>query len=213
MYRVHETPDPEKIEALINMARSMNVKCDLDPNNCRPLDVAKFLDAIEDENAKEILSSVAIRSMQKARYSEENLGHYGLALEEYCHFISPIRRYPDLLIHRMLKRHVIDRQNDEKTLKKDEKRMKKSALHLSEKERDAVMLEREVNDLKSAQYMENKVGQKFEGIISGVTSFGFFVELDNTIEGLIPLRTMKDDYYIYDADTMSLRGENTGRTF
>lgn len=213
MYRVHETPDPEKIEALINMARSMNVKCDLDPNNCRPLDVAKFLDAIEDENAKEILSSVAIRSMQKARYSEENLGHYGLALEEYCHFTSPIRRYPDLLIHRMLKRHVIDRQNDEKTLKKDEKRMKKSALHLSEKERDAVMLEREVNDLKSAQYMENKVGQKFEGIISGVTSFGFFVELDNTIEGLIPLRTMKDDYYIYDADTMSLRGENTGRTF
>lgn len=213
MYRVHENPDPEKIEALINMAKSMNVKCDLNPNNTRPLDVAKFLSSIEDESVRQILSSVAIRSMQKARYSEENLGHYGLALEEYCHFTSPIRRYPDLLIHRMLKRHVIDKKNDEKTLRKDEKKMKKSALHLSEKERDAVTLEREVNDLKSAQYMENKVGQEFEGIVSGVTSFGFFVELDNTIEGLIPLRTMKDDYYVFDQDTLSLTGENTGKKF
>lgn len=213
MYRVHETPDPEKIEALKNMARSMNVRCDLDPHNTEPLDVAAFLSSIEDPAAKEILSAVAIRSMQKARYSDENLGHFGLALEEYCHFTSPIRRYPDLLIHRMLKRHVVHHKNDEKTLKKDAKRMSRSALHLSEKERDAIMLEREVNDLKSAQYMEDKIGQVYEGIISGVAGFGFFVELPNTIEGLIPLRTMNDDYYVYDADTMSLTGENTGKRF
>ncbi len=213
MYRIHETPDPEKIESLISMAKSMNVRCDLDPADTKPIDVARFLDSIEDDSVREILSSVAIRSMQKARYSEQNLGHYGLALEEYCHFTSPIRRYPDLLIHRMLKRHVIDKKNDEKTLKKDEKIMQKSAMHLSEKERDAVTLEREVNDLKSAEFMEDKVGQTFDAIISGVAGFGFFVELPNTIEGLVPLRTMNDDYYVFDADTLSLTGENTGRRF
>lgn len=213
MYRVHETPDPEKLTSLVTMARNLNVPCEIDPANCEPIDIARFLESVEDEDKKEILSTVAVRSMQKARYSEENLGHYGLALEEYCHFTSPIRRYPDLLIHRMLRRHVIYHKNDQKSVELDHKKMQKSALHVSEKERDAVTIERAVNDLKSAEYMENKVGQIFEGVISGVTSFGFFVELDNTVEGLVPMRTMVDDYYQFDEDTMTLTGENSGRSF
>lgn len=213
MFRVHETPDPEKLTSLTAMARNLNVPCDIDPSACEPIDIARFLESVEDPDKKEILSTVAVRSMQKARYSEENLGHYGLALEEYCHFTSPIRRYPDLLIHRMLRKHVIKPKNDQKTIEIDNKKMQKSALHVSEKERDAVTVERAVNDLKSAEYMENKVGQVFEGVISGVTSFGFFVELENTIEGLVPMRSMTDDFYQYDEDTMTLTGENSGRTY
>nr|WP_268259462.1 ribonuclease R [Allobaculum mucilyticum] len=213
MFRIHEDPDPEKLQTLINMARVLGVKCDLDPYSCEPKDVARFLAAIEDPEDREILSTITVRSMQKARYSEENTGHYGLALDEYCHFTSPIRRYPDLLVHRMLKKHVIHKKNDEKTILKDEKKMENSALHLSEKEKDAVTIERAVNDLEAAKYMSSKVGQEFEGVIVGVTSFGFFVELDNTIEGMIPLRYMEDDFYVYDADTMSLTGQNNGNRF
>lgn len=213
MFRVHETPDPEKVATIVNMARALNIPCDINPHEVEPKDIAAFLNSIEDQDAREIMSTIAVRSMQKARYSEENLGHYGLALEEYCHFTSPIRRYPDLLIHRMLRRHVIKHKNDEKSIKKDEKKMKKSALHLSEKEKDAVNIERAVNDLKSAQFMENKVGEIYDGVISGVANFGFFVELDNTVEGMVPKRTLKDDFYNYDADTMVLTGENSGRSF
>jgi ribonuclease R len=213
MYRVHEDPEKEKVESLISMARVLNVPCDLQAEDITPKDIARFLDSIEDEQAKEILSAVAVRAMQKARYSEENLGHYGLALDEYCHFTSPIRRYPDLLIHRMLRRHVIEKKNDDKTLRKDAKKMEKSALHLSEKERDAVTVERAVNDLEAAKYMESRVGQEFDGVITGVTNFGFFVELPNTVEGLVPLRAMDDDFYSYDQDVMMLTGENTGKTF
>lgn len=213
MFRVHETSDPEKLSSLVTMARNLNVPCDIDPANCEPIDIARFLESVEDQDKKEILSTVAVRSMQKARYSEENLGHYGLALEEYCHFTSPIRRYPDLLIHRMLRKHVIHQKNDKKSVELDHKKMQKSALHVSEKERDAVTIERAVNDLKAAEYMENKVGQIFEGVISGVTSFGFFIELDNTVEGLVPMRSMVDDYYQFDEDNMTLTGENTGRSF
>jgi ribonuclease R len=113
----------------------------------------------------------------------------------------------------MLRRHVIEKKNDDKTLRKDAKKMEKSALHLSEKERDAVTVERAVNDLEAAKYMESRVGQEFDGVITGVTNFGFFVELPNTVEGLVPLRAMDDDFYSYDQDVMMLTGENTGKTF
>ncbi|MCF0260079.1 MAG: ribonuclease R [Erysipelotrichaceae bacterium] len=213
MFRVHETPDPEKVESIVNMAKALNIPCDINPHDVEPKDIAKFLSGIEDPDSREIMSTIAVRAMQKARYSEDNLGHYGLALEEYCHFTSPIRRYPDLLIHRMLRRHVIKDKNDEKSIKKDEKKMKKSALHLSEMEKEAVSVERAVNDLKSAQFMENKVGEIYDGVISGVAAFGFFVELENTVEGMVPKRLLTDDFYVYDPDTMVLKGENTGRAF
>ncbi|MDO4664368.1 MAG: RNB domain-containing ribonuclease, partial [Erysipelotrichaceae bacterium] len=213
MYRIHEQPDPQKLQSVVNLARIMHCPCQIDPEHCEPIDIARFLDSIQDENAKEILSSVALRSMQKACYSPENLGHYGLALEEYCHFTSPIRRYPDLLIHRMIRRHILEKKNDEKSLNHDRYRMEKSALHLSQKERDAVTVERAVNDLEATKFMQNKVGKTFEGVISGVTSFGFFVSLDNTIEGLVPLRKMFDDFYQYDEDTMTLAGESSGKVF
>ncbi|MBD5424404.1 MAG: ribonuclease R [Allobaculum sp.] len=213
MFRVHEIPDPEKLQSLVSMARVLHVPCDIDPENCDPKDIARFLNSVEDPADKEILSTVAVRSMQKARYSEENLGHYGLALDEYCHFTSPIRRYPDLLIHRMLRSHVFEKKNDDRTLAKDLRKMEKSSLHLSEMEKEAVTIERAVNDLEAAKYMENKVGEEYDGVITGVTSFGFFVGLDNTIEGLIPLRYMEDDFYNYDAETMTLTGENSQKRF
>lgn len=213
MYRVHEQPDPQKLQSVVNLARIMQCPCEIDPEQCEPIDIARFLDSVQDEKTKEILSSVALRSMQKARYCEDNLGHYGLALEEYCHFTSPIRRYPDLLIHRMIRRHILEKKNDEKSLNHDSYKMEKAALHLSQKERDAVTVEREVNDLESAKYMQDKVGKKLEGVISGVTSFGFFVSLDNSIEGLVPLRNMMDDFYQYDEETMTLTGESTNKTF
>lgn len=213
MYRIHEIPDPEKLQSLVSMARVLGEKCDIDPENCDPIHIAQFLNSIEDPQNKEILSTVAVRSMQKARYCENNTGHYGLALDEYCHFTSPIRRYPDLLIHRMLRSHIIEENNDEKTIRKDQKKMEKSSMHLSEKEKDAVSLERAVNDLEAAKFMMSRVGEEYDGMITGVTSFGFFVELPNTIEGLIPLRNMNDDFYNYDADLMMLTGENTKRTF
>lgn len=213
MYRVHEAPDPEKIKNLVNLSRSMGVKCDIDPENVEPIDIQRFLAAIEDPDNKEMLAALTVRSMQKAIYSDQCMGHYGLALDEYCHFTSPIRRYPDLLIHRMLRRHLLEKKNDEKSIKKDQKRMEKSAEHLSEKERDAMVVERSVDDLEAAKYMEDKVGNEYDGIISGVASFGFFVELPNTIEGLVPLRTMQDDFYEYDADGLTLTGQNTHKTY
>lgn len=213
MFRVHEDPDPEKLQSVLSLARILHLPCDINPDDCEPKDIARFLDSIEDDDTKEILSAVALRSMQKARYCEKNLGHYGLALDEYCHFTSPIRRYPDLLIHRMIRRHILEKKNDEKSLERDEKRMEKSALHLSEKERDAVTIERAVDDLESAKFMQNKVGNVYDGVITGVTSFGFFVGLDNTIEGLVPLRNMTDDFYNYDPETMTLTGESNGKNF
>ena len=154
---------------------------------------------------------ISLRAMQKARYDAHCLGHFGLALEEYCHFTSPIRRYSDLVVHRMLHAYCFNEQK--RTPTNDEKKIEKQAFHISEKERDAIMMERMVNDYKKAQFMEKRIGQVFEGTIVGVMSFGFFVEMDNTVEGLVPVHTLANDFYDYDEDTMTLKGQTHGKVF
>ena len=153
-----------------------------------------------------------VRSMQKAFYSPECLGHYGLAFKQYCHFTSPIRRYADLWIHRMIKHQMHEEFSDEQLSKYREKAKKVSDI-VSETERKAISMERELERLKKAQYMERWVGYDEQGIISGITSFGIFVQLPNTVEGLVRLDTLIDDYYEFDQENYRLVGCNHGREF
>jgi ribonuclease R len=213
VFRVHEKPDPQKIATVLNMAKALNVPCDIYPDETDAKDIQKFLDAIEDETSKDVLSMMSLRAMQKARYDSKNIGHFGLALEDYCHFTSPIRRYSDLIVHRMLKKHYFHGQSSPEALEADRIKTKKEAEHISMKEREAITMERLINDYEMAKYMQKKVGQSYEGTIVGVTRFGFFVELDNTIEGLVPAHTLIDDFYKYDEGTMTLTGEKTKKQF
>ena len=153
-----------------------------------------------------------LRSLMKARYSEENKGHFGLASKYYCHFTSPIRRYPDLIVHRILKK-VINNELTDELADQYLENIKKMALHTSERERVAENAERETEDIKKAMYMYERIGEEYEGIISSVTGFGLFVELDNTIEGLIRYETLNDDYYIFDSQNYSAVGEHFKRKF
>lgn len=213
IYRVHETPDPEKVAVVLNMAKALNIPADFYPDEVSAKDIQKFLDEVEDDTSRDVLSLVALRSMQKARYDSENIGHFGLALEDYCHFTSPIRRYSDLVVHRMLRKYALEGKGVSADLKADKQKAQKQADHISQKEREAITVERAVNDYEAARYMEKKVGKPFEGVIVGVQNFGFFVELDNTVEGLVPCHSLSDDFYKYDADTMTLEGENNHKKF
>lgn len=211
MYRVHENPDPKKVATICTVANSLRIPFDFYPDDVHASQIQKFLESIQDENAYEVLSMISLRAMQKARYDAHCLGHFGLALEEYCHFTSPIRRYSDLVVHRMLHAYCFHEQK--RNPQNDEKKIVKQAFHISEKERDAILMERMVNDYKKAQYMEKRIGQVFEGTIVGVMSFGFFVEMDNTVEGLVPVHTLVDDFYDYDEDTMTLKGQTHEKVY
>ena len=212
IYRVHGKPDAEKLEAVINMAHAMNVPVPFTAAEATTDEIQDFLNGIEDQAAREILSTMAVRAMSKAVYDGECTGHFGLGLKEYSHFTSPIRRYPDLIMHRMLKKYLIE-QGNEKDIDKDKARIKTEAAHTSEKERDAVSVERRVTDYKMAEFMSDKIGNEYTGRISGITGFGFFVELPNMVEGLVPARTLMDDFYKFDPDTLTLKGETNDRTF
>lgn len=212
IYRVHDKPDPAKLLALKDAARAMGVACSFDPNEATTKDVREFLEGIENPKEREVLGLMALRAMQKAIYSEDCIGHYGLALDEYSHFTSPIRRYPDLIAHRMLKKYVLN-EADPNEIEKDKKKIHNQAEHTSQKEKDAVAVERAVDDYEMARYMEDKIGQVFDATICGVTNFGFFAELPNTIEGLVPIRTLTDQFYKFDENTLSLVGEADEKRF
>ena len=160
-----------------------------------------------------MLSSFMLRAMQKARYDNRCIGHFGLALKNYLHFTSPIRRYPDLVVHRMLRRYIFTSSDDVERMKQDELWCEAAANQASERERNAVDAEREVDDMKKAQYMERFVGHMFDGVVSGITKFGMFVELENTVEGLVHVTALTDDYYHYDEMTKSLIGEHTAKVY
>ena len=213
VYRVHEKPDYEKVLSIFNIAKVFRLPVPFFPDDVEAYQLQNFLSSIEDPTAKEVLSMVALRSMQKARYDRDCIGHFGLSLDTYCHFTSPIRRYSDLVVHRMLRRYAFEECMDAHKKEKDLRKLLKICIHISDKERQAIDAERQVNDFKMAQYMENKIGQRFSGTIISVMNFGFFVELENTVEGLVPMHTLIDDYYVFDDATMSLKGENTGRFF
>ena len=207
VYRIHEQPDPEKIATLSVFVNNFgfHIKTRRD-EGVKPKEIQKLLKGIEGTKEEAVVSRMTLRSMMQAKYSTECTGHFGLAFDYYCHFTSPIRRYPDLQIHRIIKDHLRGRMNEAKASHYEEI-LDEVAKHSSETERRAEEAERETEKLKKAQYMENHIGEKFEGVISGVTQWGVFVELENSCEGMIRAASMEDDFYVYDENSMKLVGE------
>ena len=208
IYRVHEVPKEEKIRSFLGFVSNLGYQVPGDIKDTKPTTMQRILKALEDKPEYKILSSLLLRCMQKAVYRPENLGHYGLASSCYTHFTSPIRRYPDTTVHRLLRTYLFENKLDNSTIRKWEEKLVYIAEHSSERERASVDCEREVEDMKMAEYMESHIGEEFEGMISSVTSFGMFVELDNLVEGLVPLRDMPD-FFVYDEDRMTLTGEKS----
>lgn len=211
VYRIHEEPDEEKLqkfkEFIYNLGYAMRWNGEIKPRNLQ-----EILDKVKGKKEETVVSTLLLRSMMQARYSPECTGHFGLAAKYYCHFTSPIRRYPDLQIHRIIKEYL-NGKIDEKRTKKLTTLVDYASKQSSEMERTAQQAEREVDDLKKAEYMLDRLGEEFEGIVSSVTSFGMFVELPNTIEGLVHITALDDDYYVYDENHLCLIGERTKNVY
>lgn len=210
VYRVHETPPLQKLQTFKAFAGSLGLKFMTSGKEPSPKDFQRLLFESQDKDYSTALSKVMLRSMQKARYEVENLGHFGLAIKNYCHFTSPIRRYPDLIIHRIIT-EILDGTMTDKKLKNYESFVLKAAEQSSTTERVAEEAERTVDDQKETEFMQTKIGEEFDGIISGVSENGFFVELDNTIEGFVSISSLPQGRYDYDEQHFKLRGP--GRTF
>lgn len=216
LYRVHEQPKPEKIEKLNLLLAAFGLHIHVgDDDNIRPADIAKVLERVEGKPEEKIIGSVSLRSMQQARYSPDCLGHFGLAAEFYTHFTSPIRRYPDLMVHRLLMEQFRAPKGNisERRQKQLSPFLSEAAVHTSARERLAAEAERETVKLKEVEYMGQFLGETFSGIISGVTVFGIFVELENGAEGMVRVSRLADDYYEYIEDKYALVGTRTGRTY
>ncbi|WP_136607677.1 ribonuclease R [Paenibacillus dokdonensis] len=214
IYRIHENPDPEKLQNFMAFAENFGYHVKGRGNAIHPRALQNLLEQIKDTKEQTVISTMMLRSMKQAKYDADMSGHFGLAAEFYSHFTSPIRRYPDLVIHRVI-REVIESNNilSEKRQEYLASRMPEIAQHSSERERVAVEAERDTDQLKKAEYMLDKVGEEFDGMISSVTSFGMFIELPNTVEGLIRLAALTDDYYNFDEASMSLIGERTSKIY
>jgi ribonuclease R len=213
MYRIHEDPDSEKLGRFLEFITNFGYVVRGTANTVHPRALQKLLEEVRGEPEEQVISTVMLRSMQQAKYDPTSLGHFGLSTEFYTHFTSPIRRYPDLIVHRLIREYLIKGNVDEETQEKWRERLPEIARHCSEMERRAVDAERETDDVKKAQFMEDKIGETFTGIISGVTNFGIFVELDNTIEGLVHVSYLTDDYYRYDEKHYAMIGERSGNVF
>ncbi len=213
LYRIHEAPEAEKLRSFAGIVRLLGKQLKGSVDHIQPRQLQQLLESFEGEDEYPVVSMLMLRSMQKAKYDPHCLGHFGLALREYTHFTSPIRRYPDLIVHRMIRRYCFEGQSDLQQIQRDELQMESIALQTSQRERIAIEAEREVEDMKKAEFMEDHVGMVAEGVISGVTKFGLFVELDNTVEGLIHVQKLTDDYYHYDPETMKLTGERTKKSY
>jgi len=204
IYRTHGQPDAEKIQNFIRLANSLGIKSK---------DIHGILEISRGTKYQNLLSYSLLRAMDKAAYTPGNIGHYGLASSCYCHFTSPIRRYPDLMIHRIIKEYLKNGRLAREKHKKYENAMGAICEACSAREREAEAAEREIESMKKAEYMKRFLGDTFEGIISGVASFGMFVELPNTVEGMVPVRDMIDDYYRFDPMDYSLTGEHEGMEY
>ena len=213
MYRVHEQPEPKKVRAFAKVAKTLGYSFIVNVSHVYPGQFQQLLEEAQGADNYDVLSAYMLRSMQKARYDVQCLGHFGLGLKEYLHFTSPIRRYPDLVVHRMLRKYVFAHDQDASAMKRDSEWIAQAAEHASVRERCAQEAERDVDDMKKAQYMEQYVGRTYTGKISGITRFGMFVELDNTIEGLVHISSMKDDRYQYHEEALALIGEHTARQY
>ncbi|MDD8049362.1 MAG: ribonuclease R [Thomasclavelia sp.] len=213
IYRVHEYPKEKKLQQFSVIARSFGYTIKGSLDDIHPKEVCAIIDASKGRPEHTIISTLLLRCMQKARYDAECLGHFGLADEFYTHFTSPIRRYPDLMVHRLIRKYLFEKHIDNTTIKHYAKIMPEIAMQTSTCERRAIDIERAVDDMKIAEYMEKHIGDEYEGIISSVTNFGIFVELPNTIEGLVRMEDLTDDYYFFDEKTLTLRGQRTGKRF
>ncbi|BEI59870.1 ribonuclease R [Blautia luti] len=213
VYRTHDNPDPEKVESLLTLLHNQGVKIQKAKEEITPKEIQQIIESIEGLPNEAMISRLVLRSMKQAKYTTECSGHFGLAAKYYCHFTSPIRRYPDLQIHRIIKDNLRGRLMREGRTEHYAEILDEVARQSSVCERRADEAERESDKLKKAEYMSYHLGEEFEGIISGVTGWGLYVELPNTVEGLVHVNTLRDDYYVFDQETYELRGEMTKKVY
>lgn len=213
IYRVHDVPNVEKVDKFLKMVSLLGYKVTGKVKDLTPISMQRLLEQLKDVPEYKILSSMLLRSMRKAVYQRENIGHFGLGSKCYTHFTSPIRRYPDLEVHRLLRKYLYENQINEETIDYYQANLDIIATQSSEREQAAVDAEREVMDMKMAEYMEGKIGEEFDGVITGVENFGFFVELDNMVEGLVHINSLKGDYYNCVPELLCLIGQNTKKRY
>ena len=215
IYRNHEAPDVDKVKELNKSLSNFGYKIKISKEEIiYPNEFAKILEDVKGKDEEKVVSNIILRTLRVAKYEAENKGHFGIASKYYCHFTSPIRRYPDLFIHRIISKYLDnDYLVNDFWIKKYEKRAEKRAENCSERERVATKVEREAEDIKKAEFMESKIGEEYEGIVSSVTNFGIFVELDNTVEGLIRYEKLGDEYFIYNEEKRQAIGEHTGKVY
>lgn len=214
IYRVHPVPDIDKIKELNTFLFNLGYRIKANKENIHPKAFAEVLEEVKGKPEERVVSNLILRTLKIAQYESENQGHFGIASKYYCHFTSPIRRYPDLFIHRIISKYIEKNYSlSQEDLEKYSEQATKYAKTSSEREKIAQKVERDSVDIKKAEYMESKVGEQYEGIISNITSFGVFVELENTVEGLIRFENLGFEYFEYDEDRKQLIGENTGTIF
>lgn len=214
IYRVHEEPDIDKVKELNKFLYNFGYKINKSGDKVYPKEFAKVLDSVKGKTEERVVSNLVLRTLKVARYESENDGHFGIASNYYCHFTSPIRRYPDLFIHRIISKYLENNYElSEKQKEKYEKQAEQYAKTSSDREKIATKVERDSIDIKMAEYMQDRIGEEYEGMVSSVTSFGIFVELDNTVEGLIRFENLGDEYFEYDEEHKQLIGEKTGITY
>lgn len=212
IYRTHDTPDPEKIQQLALFINNFGYAIKNTRDEIHPKELQKLLTKIEDSPEEALISRLTLRSMKRAQYTVDCTGHFGLAAKYYCHFTSPIRRYPDLEIHRIIKETLRGKMTESR-ISHYNGILEEVAAHASQTERRADEAERDVEKMKKAEYMESHVGECYEGVISGITNWGFYVELPNTVEGMVHVTNLYDDRYYYREETFDLAGANTGKVY
>ena len=213
IYRVHGLPDEEKISNFLKFVNILGYKVNANLKNITPKTIQNILKQLKDKKEYNILSSMLLRSMQKAVYDNVNIGHFGLASKFYTHFTSPIRRFPDLTVHRLLRTYLFNHNIDNQVIDYYNSTLPEVAKHSSEREMAATQCERDVDDMKMAEYMESHIGEVYKGVISTVTNYGIYVELPNLVEGMIKIDQLDDDYYFYDESTFSLVGKRSKKRY
>ena len=213
IYRTHENPDPEKVENLLSLIRNRGIRIHKAGEKITPGEIQEILEEIRGLPDEGMISRLTLRTMQQAKYTTECTGHFGLAARYYCHFTSPIRRYPDLQIHRIIRDNLRGRLKREGRTEHYREILEEVALQSSVCERRAQEAERESDKMKKAEYMSYHLGEEFTGIISGITGYGLYVELDNTVEGMVHISALTDDYYSFDQEKMELKGEMTKKIY
>lgn len=213
IYRIHEQPKSERLRQFFDFITNFGIMVKGTGEDIHPSTLQNIHEEIAGRPEDMVISTMMLRSMQQARYDADNLGHFGLAADYYTHFTSPIRRYPDLIVHRLVRKYLIEKSMDGRAMHEWEEKLPQTAEHTSNRERRAIDAERDTDELKKAEFMIQHIGDEFEGVISSVANFGMFVELPNTIEGMVNMQNMSDDYYHFDERQMALIGERKAKVY